>query len=231
MSGPARHPLEIVDRHLLVRLDGGLALVDTGSPFDIGRGRASTLLGHPWAPSAEHDGVLEAASTHLGVGVEWVLGEPTLRRLHLVLDWTARTAVFSRARPRLAGGAALALDVSGPVPTVEIRVSGAPVRAILDSGAALSYAPSPAVAGRRPVRAERDFHPILGPFDTEVYAIPIVVGARSIAMEAGVLPERLAGTLAVGSGWILGSDFFRDRAIGLSYPDAEVVDAPGASLR
>jgi hypothetical protein len=40
-----RFGLEIVRRHLLVHLEGGLALVDTGAPASVGRGRGFNLLG------------------------------------------------------------------------------------------------------------------------------------------------------------------------------------------
>lgn len=216
--------LRVVDRHLLLELEDGLALVDTGSPFDIGRGRAAFLLDEIWGPPATHARVLDAASAHLGLEVEWLLGAPTLERCRVRLDWRGREAMLSRAPLTVDGATPLALTFEGRVPFVDVALvdEGRTARAVLDSGAALSYAPRAAVAGRAPIRRERDFHPLIGPFDTDVWSLPITVGSRAIALEAGVLPEALERALATGAGWILGSDFFCDRTILLDYPAATV---------
>jgi hypothetical protein len=226
------HELEVIDRHLLVRLDSRRALVDTGSPFDIGRGRATSILDEPWCPPTTHSTVLDAASAHLGIEIDWLIGYPTLIRYRLLLDWSARAATFDRAAVRLVGAAALPLSLSpaAPVPLVEIAVVDAKrhVRAVLDSGAALSYAPRAAVAGRPPQRTERDFHPMIGTFETDVWTLAITVGGRAITLEAGVLPPAIARVVPA-DGWILGSDFFRDRAVLLSYPDQLVFDGAGGA--
>jgi len=222
--------LRIVDRHLLLELDdaGRLALVDTGSPFDIGRGRAAMLLDEKWAPPSTHAAVLDAASAHLGLTVEWLIGAPTLSRCRALLDWRGgRAALGAVVIDVDASPLPIALP-SGDVPTIEIGLDGGETaRAVLDSGAALSYAPRAAVAGRAPIRRERDFHPLIGPFETDVFALPITVGARAIALEAGVLPPALERALATAGGWIVGSDFFCDRTIVLDYPALTVWDGEG----
>jgi hypothetical protein len=223
--------LSIVDRHLLVHLDGRLALVDTGAPFDIGRGRATVLLGEAWTPPTDHARFLDVAEEHVGVAVEWLIGHPTLSRCRLLLDWLGRRARFARGALPLPGATARPIDLGLPVPRIEIVVAGDPdtrVLAVLDSGAALSYAPTSATAGRVPVRCERDFHPMVGAYETDVFAIPIQIGERSLVIEAGHLPPELHALAHVGGGWILGSDFFRDRTIVLDYAGRVVLDAPGA---
>ena len=222
--------LDIIDRHVLVVLDGGRALLDTGSPFDIGRGRATELLGVRWDPPSLHAAALDVAQDHLGIAIEWLIGHPTLRRCRLLVDWTARAALVD---PGALAGTRVPIDLALPVPVIDLVVTdvGLAARAVLDSGAALSYVPCSAVVDRTPVRTERDFHPSIGPFDVEVWALPITVGGRAIALEAAVLPPPLDRLLGGGcGGWILGSDFFRDRAIVLDYADRSVLDAPGGVL-
>jgi hypothetical protein len=109
---------------------------------------------------------------------------------------------------------------------VDVRISddGSTGRAILDSGAALSYAPAATVAGRRVRRSARDFHPAIGGYDVEVFEVPITIGGRAITVEAAVLPPPLDRQLGTIDGWILGSDFFRDRVIVVDYPSATVID-------
>jgi hypothetical protein len=218
--------LDVIDRHLLARLEGGRALIDTGAPFDIGRGKTTSLLGARWTPPAEHAAVLDAAQAHLGVDIEWLIGFPTLRRCRVLLDWRAGEVRFERD-PIAIGGIRHAITLDDPVPRIDVTCDGRIASAVLDSGAALSYVPRDVVAKRTPIRRERDFHPSIGAFDVDVWALPISVGDRAIALEAGVLPSPLDRML-VGGGWILGSDFFRDRAIVLDYPDRTVLDAEKA---
>lgn len=223
--------LDVVDRHLLAVLDGRRALIDTGSPFDIGRGRTAELLDAAWSPPSTHVAVLDAAQAHLGIDIEWLIGFPTLTRCRVLLDWAGRDVRFDHAPIALADAIRHPIDLAAPVPVIELLLAdtGTTARAILDSGAALSYVPRAAVAHASPIRRERDFHPSIGPFEVDVFALAISVGGRPFALEAGVLPPPLDRALA-GGGWILGSDFFRDRAIVLDYPDRVVLDA-GATMR
>ncbi|WP_437590024.1 hypothetical protein [Sorangium sp. So ce1000] len=220
--------LEILDRHLLIQLDGGLALVDTGSPFDIGRGGVTPLLDETWAPPTAHARVLDVAERHIGTRIDWLMGYPTLSRHHLLLDWTARAALLRRAPIEINGATRLPITLDRGVPRVEV-LADEPVWAVLDSGAALSFVPRAATKGR-PLRTERDFHPSIGAFETEVWTVPITIGGRAVTLEAGVLPPALERPLgALSGGWIVGSDFFRDRAIVLAYPEGAVYDAPGSA--
>jgi hypothetical protein len=225
------HRLEIINRHLLVHLNAQLALIDTGSPGDIGRGHALTLLGKMWTPPSRQVHVLEAVSNHLGCHVEWLLGHDTLAACCLLLDWSRELAVFSMSGLECAAATSIPIELLAGVPLVALHQSaGAAAVAVLDSGAALSYAPEAAVQGTDPGRREWDFYPLLGPFETDVWRLPIVVGTRKVEMQAGVLPEALCGSLGrISGGWILGSDFFRDRAVMLDYPSRRVLDAPGGS--
>jgi hypothetical protein len=224
------HLLEIVKGHLLVHLDARLALIDTGSPVDIGRGRALTLLGKTRMPPSRQVRVLEAVSSHLGRHIEWLLGHDTLAVCRLLLDWSGQRAVFSTAGLECAAATSIPIELLAGVPLVVLHRSEGAALAVLDSGAALSYAPETAVRGNDPQRREGDFYPLLGPFETDVWRLPVVVGTRTVQMEAGVLPEALRGSLGrISGGWILGGDFFRDRAVMLDYPSRRVLDAPGGS--
>jgi hypothetical protein len=224
------HRLEIVKRHLLVHLDARLALIDTGSPHDIGRGRALTLLGKMWMPPSRQVHVLEAVSNHLGRHVEWLLGHDTLAACRLLLDWSGELAVFSMTGLECAAATSIPIELQAGVPLVALDWSAGTALAVLDSGAALSYAPEAAVRGTDPQRRVWDFYPMLGPFETDVWRIPVVVGTRKVQMQAGVLPEALRGSLGrISGGWILGSVFFCDSAVMLVYPSRRVLDAPGGS--
>ena len=226
--------LHVIDRHLLVELDGGggagrMALVDTGAPFDIGRGRAAEVLGQDWCPASDHAAALDAGEAHLGVALEWLIGWPTLSRGRLWLDWSSGRAQLSASALTLPGATPVALGFEAKVPRVDAVVDGRAVRMVLDTGAPLSYVPPAAVAQRTPVRNERDFHPSIGSFDTGVWRLPTSVAGRAFEIEAGLLPPALAPLVTVSGGWILDSDFFKHRSIILDYPNTQLLDAPGGT--
>jgi hypothetical protein len=109
---------------------------------------------------------------------------------------------------------------------IALTFRGQQWHACLDSGARLSYVTPEAVDGLTPIANEPDFHPLLGNFEVPVYELTITVGSRTITGRFGVLPESLSGILTMFglNGWILGSDFFRDRSIILDLDHNVVVD-------
>ena len=201
---PRTYPLEIIRDHAIVRVGGAAAVLDTGSPLTF---RAPALV-----------------SEQLGEPIRWLVGTDVLARDRVLFDWAGRRLVV--------GGPALPGESLPLVPHAglfQIEVEGAHGSALasLDSGAHLSYAPAAAVRGLVPVTNERDFYPLFGEFDVAVYELSIRVGRRRIRGRFGVLPELLAMLLASvgGTGWILGSDFFRERAIQLDLAHNRVIDA------
>jgi hypothetical protein len=90
------------------------------------------------------------------------------------------------------------------------------IHAVLDTGAQISYAPRRAVAALEPCGVAKDFYPMLGEFEVELYELRIRLAGRSIVAKMGVLPPILEGLLsAVGSEWILGTDVLRQRSFQL----------------
>lgn len=218
-------PLEMVRGHLLIGFPEGSALLDTGSPFDIGRGRGFTLFGDERRPSRLHREVLDVASAQLGVHVEWLVGTPTLLGCCLTLDLPGRCAVFRESSVAADGARQLSLSVDGGVPVIEIATGRGreSEQAILDSGAPLSYVPQGRVAHMTPYRVADDFHPSVGEYRTPVYRVSVVVAGRALELDAGILPPRLKE--AFGDAWIIGSDYFAGRVITLDYASGRILDA------
>lgn len=205
MPRPARtFLLEIIRDHAVVRVGKAAVLIDTGSPLTF---RAPALV-----------------TEQLGQPIRWLVGTDILTRDRVLLDWAGRRLVV--------GGPSLPGETLPLVPHAglfQIQVEGAhgSALAFLDTGAHFSYAPATAVRGLVPVAHERDFYPLFGDFDVAVYELTIRVGCRRIRGRFGVLPELLALLLAGvgGTGWIIGSDFFRDRAIQLDLARNRLIDA------
>lgn len=217
-------PLEIVNDHLLVRIDRRLALLDTGSTTSIGRGRSFTAGDHTWCPDSGMSFVLDSASRQLGVRLEWLLGHDFFARQRVLIDWPGRRLVLEPEGEETQGGTVHRLESLMHVPVIHAAHRGVPVRAVLDSGAALSYAPSAATAGAPELGAQRDFYPGVGEFETIVCEVALTLGELELPVRAGTLPPMLEARLgAIADGWILGSDFFRDAKVLIEYPAGRVV--------
>jgi hypothetical protein len=220
------YPLEIISNLMVAHLPGGLALVDTGSPFSIDGGRPLDLMGQAMETRASLRGVLEVVSQELGRKVEWLIGNNVLRLFRVELNWTRRAIFFGSQDISIEGGQLIPVAGLPTVPIIAFRAAACPVSAFLDTGAGLSYAHPRAVAGLQRERTARDVHPFFGEFETEVYRLPIEVGARAINVEFGVLPPSQRLQLVATDGWILGSEFFRERRVILDYQNDRVIDCP-----
>ena len=221
----ASFPLEIVRGHLLIGFPEGPALLDTGSPFDIGRGRGFTLFGDERRPPHLRREVLNVASTQLGVHVEWLVGTPTLSHCCLILDVPNGRAVFRDDSVAADGANQLSVNLEAGVPFIKIITARGRERedAVLDSGAPLSYVPQDEVVGMKPYRVADDFHPSTGEYRTPVYRVSVVIASRALELDAGILPPELKE--AFGDVWIIGSDYFAGRVITLDYPSGRILDA------
>jgi len=201
------YKLETVDGHLLAHLPQGLSLIDTGAPISM-------------QPPAIVLGAIQRPITHL-------LGNDELSRSRILLD--SVNGEYTRHVDRIAGEE-FALRPCLGVFQIAFTFRGQQWHACLDSGAKLSYVTREAVADLTPIGNERDFYPLLGEFDVPVYELTVTVGSRTIDGRFGVLPESLGGLLTMFglNGWILGSDFFRERSIILDLGRNLVVDVTDA---
>ena len=122
-------------------------------------------------------------------------------------------------------GTTIRVDLRLGIPQLDISVEGRTVRAVLDSGAQLSYADREMATRHSPVGVVEDFYPVLGRFETRVYRFAVTVQGREIDAQWGILPDRLRHLLPLaGARWILGVAFFKDRRIVLDFARGRVVD-------
>src|SRR5947208_7536777 len=81
-----------------------------------------------------------------------------------MLDWPGREIHFQRAANE-AVGTTIRVDLRLGIPQLDISVEGRTVRAVLDSGAQLSYADREMATRHSPVGVVEDFYPVLGCWD------------------------------------------------------------------
>ena len=87
-------------------------------------------------------------------------------------------------------GVSLRTPLQLDVPTAEVRIGARHGIAFLDTGARLSYMDPAAVTGR-PVGREKDFLPMFGEFETDVYEAEIELAGLQLRARFGLLPTPL----------------------------------------
>lgn len=204
-----------------------LVLLDTGSPATVGRRGPLTLCDRTIAPADGPSAVLDQVSEEIGRDVDWLVGMDVLGAQPVLFDKSGGGVSFG---PRAAEGegTALPLGLRFGLPEIALGYRGASVRAILDTGAPVSYATPAAFAGLAPAGTASDFHPLAGTFTTPVYALEIDVGGRPFPGRFGVLPSQLASLAHVmGDRWILGTEYFAGRRVVMDVPGRRLVDLGG----
>ncbi len=221
-------PLVVSKGHMLIRGGRGrLGLLDTGSPVSIGRGQQYRIANQVWNPSTTMHAVLDTAGTHLGRPVEWLFGHDFFAANRVLIDWPARQVhLLDRNHPEQEG-ISIPIELVMGVPVVTGRSRRGIVRAVIDSGASISYVPAALVEGLTPVGRKKDFYPGFGEFETDVWRVRAQIGGRRLTIKAGMLPPTLQmmfGLLLRPDGWIVGSDFFRGRKIEIDYARQRFID-------
>ena len=207
-------PLEIRHGHLLAQIEGGIWVIDTGSPMTFGS-EPLQLNGrqHP-VPNALLGLDAESLSDNIGIEVAGLIGADRLNQFDHLFDLSAGQWSVSEAELKC-DGVALALQSIQGVPLLEIQAFGVSQRVFLDTGAQLSYLNHPRLDQGEPAGEFEDFHPLAGQFRVQTYQTTLIVGGQELACRCGALPPALARVVAgAGASGILGVDLLRGRFSG-----------------
>jgi len=217
------YPLEVVSGHLIVNLDGTRAMLDTGAPISIGRGRLD-CNGQRVRLVREGLGVSpEYLTEKVRTRIDALLGTDVLAEHYFEVDYAGATCTFDTERPALAGRR-IPLDHYLRTPIADGEVAGRAARLIVDTGAQFGYIAKEFVAGRRPLETRHDFHPALGDFSTEVHQLPIAVGGLTMSLPFGVMPRELERMLGmIQTQGIIGTDLFRRHRTWFALPEGAMV--------
>lgn len=213
--------------HFLHLIGGLVVILDTGSPATVGRRGALTLCGRTHQPAEGPSAVLDQLSEWIGREVDWLIGMDLLGGEPVLFDRPGARVSF-RAGAARGEGTTIPLGLRFALPEIELGFRGAAIRAVVDTGAPVSYATPGAVAGTAAAGSAADFHPLAGRFTTPVYPLDVEIGGRPFAGRFGVLPSQLMSLVhALGERWILGAEYFAERRVLLDVPGRRLVDLGG----
>lgn len=210
-----RVPLLLEQDHLVVRIDGGLWVLDTGSPFSFGRADEVQLGGERFPVPDEAFGLdADRLSGLVGTRLEGLIGTDLLNGFDLDFDLAGGALTIGTGLPVPDGDRIPLTDLMG-VPALEARSELGAHRMLLDTGAQLSYLQADE-ADRFPAAGPvRDFLPMFGTFETETRSVPFRVGTTDVTLRCGRLPDLMGMTLSLaGVDGIIGAELFRGRRVG-----------------
>lgn len=218
--------IQEISEHMLVNLNEGLFLVDTGSPTSFARGGKITFAGKHIDVPTSAMGMLDAdtLSGYVGTNLDGLVGMNVLREYCLTF---VGDRLFVEGDRLLLEGKPLILALVeksdklvnefGMIPTesfmgipvVTINMGGRDVKVFVDSGAQISYLSSELLEGIPVVETVHDFYPGMGEFDVDVSRVACTLGNLPLEARFGRLPFLLQMTLMMGGvEGILGHDLF-----------------------
>lgn len=168
---------------------GGLWLIDTGSPTSFSAHESIELDGARFGLRRSLLGyTADRISELVGFEIAGLLGNDVLSELDWQFDLTAGRATVS-AEPLPMEGASIPLDSFMGTPIIAAEVGGRPCRLILDTGAELSYFPPEFFHGLAPNGRFRDFNPLLGWFDVDLYSLEARVAGIPFTLRSAPIPD------------------------------------------
>lgn len=200
--------IEWINGHVLIDDEGVRVLVDTGSPRSVGLLERWAFQGAPVPLVATSQGVTaEAMSQHLGSRVDVLLGMDFLGKRTFQINLPGRAFDILGASETLPPGRMAPLKLVSGLPTIDAVVGGTPIRMLFDTGSKLSYLTDQLISNHTTVGRVRDFHPITGPFQSDLRLVSTTMGKAKVTLRCGTLPAMLeAGFRARGIGGIVGND-------------------------
>ena len=203
----------------------GRLIIDTGSPVSLGPDIAVRVLGSVVQLNSSFGAYTWAEiQNSLPFDAVGLIGVDAFSDATLGFDVANQTVV--RIESPIEG--IKTLFVMGS-PVIDCQIGEDKLRCVLDTGAGLSYLKQHEVARLgQSLGQQHDFHPMLGSFDVETVACPIVVGVQSMAETFGLATEQLRRLMdAANIDAILGTSFFEKSLVEIDFKNEVIGIALG----
>lgn len=218
------YTLRLVNDHPVFELDGKKTLLDSGSPFSLGRESDLYFMNSVLPLSQEFLGVkLDTLSRLIGTPLDLMMGADILLKYNVLLDLPNKLIQFSEMGSKI-HGRTVPLRMMAGVPIVSCLANGAAIQAVFDTGSRLSYINRSLVGNSASIGKEKDFYPGVGEFETEIYEVSYDIGGIYMSLRTGVLPPMLESALGMtGAKAILGTELLHNFVVWLNLTDGEMV--------
>ena len=200
-------PYKLVDGHIIVTSeDGKICLIDTGSPCSVGNAESVLFAGgrYPLKPDFLGKAADELPGP-ISVRIDVLIGVDILNRYDMLIDPVRMELAFSDEELDVEGEQLPIEQVMG-VPIVTADVGGKLLKMFFDTGAKISYVDEKTADAYPRVGTAQDYYMTVGPFQTAIHCIPMMLGSLTIDLECGTLPQSLQLSLAAaGATGIVGN--------------------------
>jgi Ca-activated chloride channel homolog len=215
--------LQMVNSHLIAKIEGLSVLIDTGIPISLGAIKEWYFLNEVHPLSQDYMGVtLDYVSRMVGTGVDLLLGADIMKHYYITLDILRNRVSFSSRPLFYSENRCPMTDIMG-VPAATFTTAGKNFQMFVDTGAKLSYVEHKIASQYSSIGKEKDFYPGMGEFETPVFEIPFQFGQLKFNLRCGILPPLLDKTLFVtGKSGIIGSELYQRYLACLAFPEGEI---------
>lgn len=211
-----------------IETPNGYLIIDTGSPSTFTRDGRLELSGQSLAVRSSF---LSATPDYLSqqfdctiygvVGMDWITGW----KLHLDYD-AGRLIIGPEAEKLGVSESVRMLQGVARQPIIEVLLpDGAAAKALIDTGAHISYAQSAFCRHLRPIGKVDDFNPFLGHLRNNFYSsFSYRMASRHYSHNIAEAGGELGATLSAYSiDLLLGFDFFSQAPLTLDFPNAQLL--------
>lgn len=166
-------------------------------------------MGSDYSPGANYLGLtIEKLTELLGMEITTLLGCDIISEYKVLFDYKNRSVIFSDKKNEIEGSE-ISLTLQMGVPLIKLMIENKMLNFYLDTGAKISYLKEEITENFEKKEVFKDFHPIVGKFETATYDIITTIGDINFNVKYGNLPEALRLTFMIGgTDGIIGKDFF-----------------------
>ncbi len=184
----SEYPLQLRSGLMFLSHDG-LWLLDTGSPVSFSAREEIELAGRRFSLARDLMGhSAENISQLVSFEVAGLLGNDVIGELDWRFDLPSEQVTVS-TEPLPIEGPSIELSEILGVPVLPAEVGGQARRVLLDTGAELSYFPPQFFDGLSANGRFRDYNPVLGWFEVDLYSLDARIGDIPFTLRCAPVPE------------------------------------------
>lgn len=186
--------IDLHDGHLIFILDGLKVLVDTGCPVTISKQNTFCFMGGEyWCQTSFGGRNINSISQLMNYDIDVFMGMDIIKNFYILTDYKHRQVSFS-LEP-------IPIDPLCSIPIlrgnmgevcVNLVVKGNTLKLALDTGARISYIAESFTQGEIILEIKDDFNPIVGNYQTPIFAMEATIGSQTFPVNFGTLPSMLA---------------------------------------
>lgn len=191
---------------------GQKVIVDTGSSQSYGRIDEIVIDGEKLRLKYPFEGRL---SSYMPSDVVALIGMDIIKDFDLIINTeTHETEFMKKYCDELINY--VEIDQFMSVPTINVNIDGRAIDCWFDTGAHINYINSSMTKGKNPIETVRDFNPIIGVFETNLYDLDVVLRDINKTLKFGNLPGSAETVISGNVNGIIGMNLFEGKKVLLS---------------